>query len=842
MTVSRSIAFYSAIFFTTLGLLYLEVFSIRIIAIVLNDNVIYYVISLAMLGMGSAGAFATLKRPFPDHNRRATWVSWVALAASGAILVLFLGISLYTEALHNALDASLVQVSQELKEWEIPSDYLATHLYRARVGTILIGAAMFLPYFLLGLVLSTLFRGAKADAISRMYSIDLIGACAGVVLAIIALDYWEFSTSAIVAIMLPFLAAISLMISAGKKATASWLSAACLASMVFMLMGPVRGHLEPPAHEPSLGRTSFQYIGYSVKELWHTWTSYGRIAAIEMHSPNDKYSRTVMVHGSGEGHARVFPSDGDLRRQPEPIRIRHGVELALAGCEPGKVLVLLAGAGADMVLIDRMTEGAADITGVEMVPEVFEWPQGQAGFGLAEFFQKPNIHIIGAEAREFLARDRNRYDCIVFSWPGASKGYFTGVTASAPGYLMTDEGLSDILHHLAPGGQFTMLGGSRVALMANVAHQLRERGNKNIDEAFVVVSMSRPPAERDYVLFQAANARFVMIKPDGFSKKDIERFQDIVRENDLHLIYHPNQAAAEQNVTHKLIQDSDPYGFLNSTLRKYGAAVTPAFDDRPFAENVFPVGAYLTTDFWLGKDNKTYPDRINRIWKLKRIHAFAVMMLIVGSVVLIMGPLAISYRKRSIERTIGAANHIFFFGCLGAAFMFVEMGFIQKLRLLVGHPGHAIAIVLASVIFFTAIGSFFSTRMFSKGFLTFRRAAIFTAVSVVLVVVLMELSMPVLVGLARPVKLCLAFAIPAVPAFLMGQMYPQGLAALTHSERMIPLSMGVNAMTGTIASGLGVALAPIIGFRAVIYLGVAIYLIVAFMPHHVRRSGGLHSA
>jgi len=842
VTNNRTLAFYMAVFFTALGLLYLEVFSVRIIAIVLNDSVIYYVISLAMLGMGSAGAFATLKRPFPDRDRRTAWVAWVALAASGAIFVLFLGIALYTEASHNALDASLVQVAAALKEWEIPSDYLATHLYRTTVGTILIGTAMFLPYFLLGLVLATLFRGAKANDIPRMYSMDLIGACTGAVLAIIALDYWEFSTSAIVAIMLPFLAAISLMVTAGKKTTASWLSAACLVSMLFMLMGPVGGKLEPPAHEPSLGRTSFQYIGYSAKELWHTWTSYGRIAAVEMDSPNDRYTRTVMVHGNGEGHARVFPNDGDMQRQPEPIRIRHGVKLALAGCEPDKVLVLLAGAGADMVLIDRMTEGAADITGVELIAEVFEWPQKQEGFGLAAFFEKPNIQIVGAEAREFLARDSNKYDCILFSWAGASRGYFTGVTASAPGYLMTDEGLSEILHHLAPGGQFTMLGGSRVALMANMVRQLRDRGTGNVDEAFVLASMSRPGTERDYVLYQVANARFMMVKPDGFSDSDIRRFQDIVEEDELHLIYHPKQAAAEHNVIHKLVKESDPYGYLNSILRQYGAAVLPAGDDRPFAEDVFPVGAYLTMDFWLGKVSGTYQDRIKRIWKLKRIHAFAVIMLIISSVFLIMGPLLISYRQQSIERTIGAANHIFFFGCLGAAFMFVEMGFIQKLRLLVGHPGHAIAIVLASVILFTGIGSFYSTRMFSKGFLTYRRAAILAAVSVLLVLVLLELFMPVLVGLPRPVKLCLAFAIPAVPAFLMGQLYPQGLAALTHSERLIPLSMGVNAMTGTIASGLGVALAPIIGFRAVIYLGVAIYLIVAFMPHQVRQSSESHSA
>jgi hypothetical protein len=40
VSTRATISFYVAIFLTTLSLLYLEVFSVRIIAIVLNDNVI----------------------------------------------------------------------------------------------------------------------------------------------------------------------------------------------------------------------------------------------------------------------------------------------------------------------------------------------------------------------------------------------------------------------------------------------------------------------------------------------------------------------------------------------------------------------------------------------------------------------------------------------------------------------------------------------------------------------------------------------------------------------------------------------------------------------------------
>ena len=50
---------FGAIFCATLGLMFLEVFAVRVIAITLDDQVIYYVISLAMLGIGSAGRRAS---------------------------------------------------------------------------------------------------------------------------------------------------------------------------------------------------------------------------------------------------------------------------------------------------------------------------------------------------------------------------------------------------------------------------------------------------------------------------------------------------------------------------------------------------------------------------------------------------------------------------------------------------------------------------------------------------------------------------------------------------------------------------------------------------------------
>ncbi|MFQ5468534.1 MAG: hypothetical protein ACE5DS_10435 [Kiloniellaceae bacterium] len=376
--------------------------------------------------------------------------------------------------------------------------------------------------------------------------------------------------------------------------------------------------------------------------------------------------------------------------------------------------------------------------------------------------------------------------------------------------------------------------GNRMRAMVTISDMLRAQGKSELANVFALVSMYPPERERDYVLPPADNTQFLLVKPDGFTGQDIARMKAAVAARDLNFIYYAGQPASEGNVVRDLMADADAQGSLNAVLWRYGAAAYAASDDRPFAADPFPLAAYTTADFWLGRQNEDFPARINRIWRLRLFHVIGVAGIIVASFVLILVPLLISYRRRTIARTAGTANHIFYFACLGAAFMFVEMGFIQKLRLLVGHPGHTIAIVLASVILFTGIGSFLSTRLFAGGLLTFRRAALAAALAIVATLVLTEALMPEMVGLPRALKLALAFVIPAEPALLMGQLFPQGLAALTHSERLIPLAMGVNAMTGTIAAGLGVALAPIIGFHAIILLGGFIYCVIAGMPHRVR--------
>jgi hypothetical protein len=826
-----------SIFAATASLMFLEIFAVRVIAISLDEQVIYYVISIAMLGMGSAGAISTLAPHPSSPEAAARRAFWFAIGAAAATLAFFLGLSAFAGAMNVGLDRAIAADEHLLEPWTMPPHYLAALQKYVLIGTVLTGALLYLPYLFFGLYLTTLFRAAAKADVSRMYAMDLVGACLGAVLVVLALEYASFSLAAGFVTLLP-LGAAALIAAAGDRPKHSALAAGLAALFAIAFIPTGRSSIvEPKPHLASLARTPIMYIGYEARELFRMWTSYGRLAAVELKSPNDPYTQVLIAHGGGEGHARVFPYDGDVNRRPEPLRIEYAVRLSTVGCKAdGRILVLLAGAGADMVLYDRFSDGKADITGVELLEDVFKWPASQPEYGLGRFFAKPNIRMVAAEGREFLARDRTLYDCILFSWPGASRGYFTGVSAAAPAYLQTREGLTEILDHLAPGGQLTMLAGDRATMTASFIEILRSKGRPALDNVFAVSSMAAPDSEYEFYHPKVSNTQFLLVKPDGFTGADIDAFRRVSGEYGLYSIYDPYARAASETVYGRLIAADDPFEFLNGRLKEHGVSAFFATDDKPFADDPFPTWAYATKAFWTSRAGDLYEGRIGRIWKLRLYHVGVIGGLTAAAIFLIAGPLWLAYRGETLAG-LSIRNHMLFFASIGAAYMFVQLGLIHKLRLLIGHPGLTLAIVLASMILFTGVGSFLSDRWFARGVLTFRRAAFAAVAAVLVAMLLIEALTPALVGAPRAVKLASAFAFPAIPSLFMGQLFPQALSALAGERaRIIPICMGANALAGTIAAGLGVALAPVIGFSAIMLLGVAFYLIVLAMPHHQRAA------
>jgi hypothetical protein len=87
---------------------------------------------------------------------------------------------------------------------------------------------------------------------------------------------------------------------------------------------------------------------------------------------------------------------------------------------------------------------------------------------------------------------------------------------------------------------------------------------------------------------------------------------------------------------------------------------------------------------------------------------------VLAALVFIVIPVALPSRFRSALRETGAARStriLVYFGSLGLAYLLIEVATIQQFVLILGQPTLAIAVVLATLLLFSGIGSTWSSRL-----------------------------------------------------------------------------------------------------------------------------------
>ncbi len=160
----------------------------------------------------------------------------------------------------------------------------------------------------------------------------------------------------------------------------------------------------------------------------------------------------------------------------------------------------------------------------------------------------------------------------------------------------------------------------------------------------------------------------------------------------------------------------------------------------------------------------------------------------------------------------------------------MEIAFIQRFTLFLGHPLYAAALVLSAFLGFAGLGSGWSSRLAER---TSTSSAIALAAAGIAVVGLAYLAvLPDVFDALKPLptwaRFALAGALVAPLAFCMGMPFPLGLKRLAdHAPSWIPWAWAINGCASVIGAVLATALAIHFGFGAVIALAVALYLVAA---------------
>src|SRR5262249_15850563 len=212
-------------------------------------------------------------------------------------------------------------------------------------------------------------------------------------------------------------------------------------------------------------------------------------------------------------------------------------------------------------------------------------------------------------------------------------------------------------------------------------------------------------------------------------------------------------------------------------------------------------------------------------------------------ILFIIAPLVLIRGGEFKTRTRSKLSFLFYFGCLGAGFIVVEVAMIQKFILFLGHPVYSLAVVLFSVLAFSALGSSLTGRIAQSNL---RRAAVKLLAVLIAVVALYVFGLPPifygLVGLPHTARIVIAVVLMAPLATLMGMPMPIGIRLLAeHAPEIIPWAWGINGATSVMGSVGALVIAILTGFNQALLAGALLYLsAMFFITREVAQESPIH--
>jgi hypothetical protein len=342
-------------------------------------------------------------------------------------------------------------------------------------------------------------------------------------------------------------------------------------------------------------------------------------------------------------------------------------------------------------------------------------------------------------------------------------------------------------------------------------------------ETLLRTGISQP--KEHLIMIRSWSTATIIASRKAFSTEQITAARKFAQERSFDLVYLPSIQKQEVNRYH-ILEEPVYYQAAQRILSEnredfyhdYPYNIRPATDDRPYF-----------FDFFKWKTLSVMIRSMGRQWLLFSewgylVLAATLLQAILASAVLILLPLFVTRSIKSVKH--GKAATVCYFLMLGFAYMFLEMGFIQKMTLLIGHPVFGVAVTLSGFLFFSGCGSLFSERFIKNDYRRILTAVVMIILVGLLLIGFLHIGFDWLIGFSRPTRIMLALLITAPLAFFMGIPFPSGLKCI-HSNRLplVPWAWGVNGFASVTAAVLGTFLAISVGFTFLGFVTLLFYVL-----------------
>src|SRR5262249_32945645 len=310
----------------------------------------------------------------------------------------------------------------------------------------------------------------------------------------------------------------------------------------------------------------------------------------------------------------------------------------------------------------------------------------------------------------------------------------------------------------------------RLLSLSRVA--MRELGIANPDRHVMLIRDARTEDERTPATF--------MFKRSEFTDSEVQEIESAAARIGFELLYTPLTRPA--NVFTEMMESENP----SQVWSAFPTNVEPTRDNNPFFFNSIRLAQLKNVLEGSYEWQKTNLGTFILFGLLVITSALVILFIIVPLVIVRGGELK--------TRTKSKLSYLFYFACLGAGFIIVEVAMIQKFILFLGHPVYSLAVVLFSVLAFSAIGSSLTGRIAEA---RLRGAVVKLLLVLIAMVAVYILALPPifygLVGLPHAARIVIAVVLMAPLAMVMGMPMPIGIRLLAEqAPEIIPWAWGIN--------------------------------------------------
>ena len=485
----------------------------------------------------------------------------------------------------------------------------------------------------------------------------------------------------------------------------------------------------------------------------------------------------------------------------------------------GEVAVIGVGGGRD--ILTATWAGNTRITGVEINDSLLDALTGRYR-DFAGIAGRPGVTLIHDEARSYLTRLPAKFDVIQMSlidtWAATGAGAFT-LTENG---LYTRDGWQVFLRALTPNGVFSVSRWFDPSAVSETT-RLLSLGIASLMDA----GIAEP--RRHLMLVTRERIATLMVSKAPFTAPDGEAIRRVAAAMGFAIRVSPWEAGSDERLR-RIANAASADDLRQATVDPYFDFTAPT-DRRPFFFNMLKPRGFL-----LPKGASSAGVMSGNLRATRTLLALAAVAAVL--VLLIIGwPLVSTGRPPVASRIFAAA--LMYFAIIGFAFLLVQIPFLQRFSVYLGHPTYTFSIILFLMILSAGLGSIASERIDVERSRRLPWLPIGIGAAVLAETLVLQPAIQLTVGWGLVGRTLIVGAFVAPIAFAMGFCFPIGLRLLRHhSDSVTAWMWGVNGACGVMASIVAVMISMWAGIHTNLLIAALLYALLA-LP--MRRLAGVRS-